>query len=188
MKKDIPLKQLEYKPELLTRLQDKEIVQKLTKLQYLILNIGKPNDYDKMLNAGWRLKNAFAKGAATGDNFIKKITFLDSKGKAIVVDDCQLITIIINSFYRRIDSEKPVNGRPKSDLKVLLSIGGFEIIHDLKNAGLSDQFLMDFISKSVSEHITENCNSERKDIRRSKIKIESLEAFKQALTAFKKSK
>jgi hypothetical protein len=197
------IKELEYSNDWGKVIKDHEVIQNLTKLQSLILNINEDGNFEATQREAFRIRKLFfdpKNPASTILNGVRddihKITFLGKGSKPIVVNDLILIDFIIDSFYDKLHTfaSEPKNGRPSSNFKNLLSIGGYEIIQDLKAKGLTNKFLFDFVTNGVkkiihSEDITDERKLESKfpyTTWENKFPFFTLPAFKQSLSEYKK--
>jgi len=169
-------KGLDYNPKHWGEELKENTVSKLVELQQLIHRVDSyPKEWIKEEEEFYRLVQKLNKAKT-----ISKITLYGSKG-AIDIDGpsrilSQAIKGILNSF-NGLEYRIPKNGNPGSILKELLENGGYSLIMELKQDGLKDQFLVDFIQDSIK-------TSENK----TKVKITSLQSFKQALSSFKKQR
>ncbi|MCA6432185.1 MAG: hypothetical protein IM574_01140, partial [Cytophagales bacterium] len=139
-------KELEYTNDWGKVIKDDKVIQKLKKLQSLISNTSEEGNFEQMQKEAFRLRKSLFdhnKPPSTILNGVRddiyKITLLGKRGKtkrdkAIVINHPTMIDFIIASFYSKLHTfaQAPTNGKPISNLKKLLSNGGYEIILELQ--------------------------------------------------------
>ena len=164
---------------------DKNLIGKLEALQGCIINIFEPvKEWEERDIEAGRLWQYFKKSKS-----IKEIIFHGNQivnGKpatnSFPIKNPKLIGYILTSLIDergafKLPTKKPKEGKPEDNLKRLFNSGGYEVILDLKKNGFSDKYLFDFIQLSVT-----------KSDGSYKIETKNLQAFKTALSDFKKSK